>query len=108
LKQLPTQVLSLKSTSSIRKWREKDPEIEAQIEESALRVLRDDLPDILHAWKQSAKILGSGGHRDRITYLKHMGIYQDEKTVVQAGDPDRPIRTTSNHSEKDDDELRLK
>jgi hypothetical protein len=105
LKELATQVLGLKSTSSIRKWREKDPEIEAQIETSALRVLRDDLPDILHAWKQSAKMLGSGGHRDRITYLKHMGIYQDEKTVVQAGDPERPMRKSSDFSDKDGDEL---
>ncbi|MBN1535210.1 MAG: hypothetical protein JW908_00655 [Anaerolineales bacterium] len=91
-KELATQVLGMRSDRIVRKWREKYPEIEKEIETCMMQPLRDQLPDVLAAWVGVASSFDPRAHRDRITYLTHVKVYKPPKAGIElSGEDGKPI-----------------
>lgn len=78
-------ILGINNTRTIRKWRERYPEIDQLIEDATMAILGDALGDVISAWVDVAKQPDPSAHRDRITYLEHMKIYQPKAGLELTG-----------------------
>lgn len=82
-------VLGLKSTRSIRRWREKNPEIDARVATLVARPLLEARADVLEALVDVATTPEAKCHPDRKLFLEMTGLYTPRQTtdinVARAG-----------------------
>lgn len=105
LEGLAREVLGLRSDRTIRKWRYKNPGIDQAIEALRVDLLQQYVPDVLSAWVKVASDPDPSAHRDRITFLTAMKVYNPRLALT--GDNGGPIRhrDESDFSDLDDAEL---
>lgn len=82
LDRLAREVLGLRSARTIRKWREKEPQIDREIEQFRLAVLISEVPDVLNAWVSVAKMIDPRAHKDRITLLEALRVVERQAGVL--------------------------
>jgi hypothetical protein len=89
--ELATQVLGLKSSHTISKWKRKFPEIEDAIVEQQARPLMEYRADAFHALGQVARMVDPRASSDRKLYFRMTGDFDPKQTMTVRGEKDEPI-----------------
>jgi len=98
-------LIGLKDTSVIRKWRSNNPEIDKLIENLTLTPLREGLSDVIQAWYAVARSHDAKSFQDRKLYLEHQGIIKAKKGTSDDVEPGENDSHKNEFSEMSDDEL---
>ena len=80
-------LLGLSNTSTIRHWREKDPEIDERIRSLPAAMLLDHVADVMAALVEVAKQPDPKAHQDRKMFLEITGNYQSTGSLAVSMSP---------------------
>ena len=92
LEELATDVLGLGSARTIRKWHQKDPQIEEFIAKWRLKPVMDRLSDSLDAMFAVAAKHTPEGNRDRRLHFEIAGIIKVRQRLEMMGEGGGPIQ----------------
>jgi hypothetical protein len=92
------EILNLRNTSTIRRWKAKNPDIEKQIALLPKMLLGGHVADVLAALVMVATEPIPQAHQDRKLFLEMTGLYQPKGTVEHTGADGGDIKTNTTHS----------
>lgn len=80
-KELATEVLGLKSARSIRRWKNRDPEIQETIEQMQVAPLMKHRADVIDSLIFVARMKDPKAHSDRKLFLEMTGDYKSKQEL---------------------------
>lgn len=98
------ELLGLANTTTIRRWKYGDPEIEDRIAAGPKKLLGDHIVDVLEALVKVATQPDAKAHQDRKLFLEMTGQYKPRGALEMMGEDGGPIEYRE-ADELSDDEL---